>query len=204
MQIIFQDPYTALNPYLTALELVSEPLLFKFPKKVARQQAFDMLQKVGIEEIDKFPRDFSGGQRQRIGIARAMISQPELILCDEPTSALDVSIQAQILQLLKQLQKEQNLAYLFISHDLGVIKQISDRIAVLYQGFLVEIGTADEIFNHPQHAYTQKLLQAIPILDPKKAREQFLNTQIPEVPIPTKNAEYQVLSATHRVLVDKK
>lgn len=204
MQIIFQDPYTALNPYLTALELVSEPLLFKFPKKVARQQAFDMLQKVGIEEIDKFPRDFSGGQRQRIGIARAMISQPELILCDEPTSALDVSIQAQILQLLKQLQKEQNLAYLFISHDLGVIKQISDRIAVLYQGFLVEIGTADEIFNHPQHAYTQKLLQAIPILDPKKAREQFLNTQIPEVPIPTKNAEYQMLSATHRVLVDKK
>ena len=164
-----------------------------------------MLQRVGIEDVNKLPSDFSGGQRQRIGIARAMINQPELILCDEPTSALDVSIQAQILKLLKQLQKEHNLAYLFISHDLGVIRQISDRIAVLYRGFLVEIGTTEEIFHTPQHEYTKKLLQSIPILDPKKAKAQFLNTQITEdIAVPSEQATYQALSATHHVLVDKK
>lgn len=174
MQIIFQDPYSALNPKLTALELVMEPL-FREEKTAAKAKASRILELVGIygDAQQKLPRAFSGGQRQRIGIARAVVSQPKFILCDEPTSALDVSIQAQIMELLVQLQREFNLSYLFISHDLSVIRHISDRIAVMYQGKLVELAPTEELFLHPEHAYTKKLLRAAPVADPKIAREQL-------------------------------
>lgn len=179
MQIIFQDPYSALNPRMTALELVMEPLLAE-DTKTARQKAEEILAIVGIsgEALNKLPRDFSGGQRQRIGIARAVVNQPEFILCDEPTSALDVSIQAQIIQLLLKLQREFALSYLFISHDLSVIRHISDRIAVMYQGKLVELAPTQQLFVNPQHAYTKKLLAAAPIADPKLARAAMMKKEI--------------------------
>lgn len=175
MQIIFQDPYSALNPRMSALELVEEPLL-GFTSEKRRQKAKVILQSVGIEgeAIHKLPKEFSGGQRQRIGIARAVVNHPKFIVCDEPTSALDVSIQAQILKLLKELQEELHLSYLFISHDLSVVRHISDRIAVLYRGKLVEIAPADHLFDHPQHAYTRYLLAAKPELDPQVAKKKLL------------------------------
>ncbi|MFD2728561.1 ATP-binding cassette domain-containing protein [Enterococcus camelliae] len=182
MQIIFQDPYSALNPQMTALELVMEPL-FREPKELAREKALALLKIVGIEgeAVHKYPRAFSGGQRQRIGIARAVVGQPRFILCDEPTSALDVSIQAQIMALLVRLQREYALSYLFISHDLSVIRHISDRIAVMYQGQLVELASTRELFEHPQHAYTKKLLAAAPVADPKLARRQMQQEQVQEI-----------------------
>ncbi|MBO0478005.1 ATP-binding cassette domain-containing protein [Vagococcus fluvialis] len=175
MQIIFQDPYSSLNPRMTALEQVLEPLELTFSKEEALEKAKGMLHKVGFTEemFGKYPKEFSGGQRQRIGIARAVAAEPEFILCDEPISALDVSIQAQVINLLMELQKELGLTYLFISHDLSMVRYISDRIAVMYLGRIVELGPSEEIFNNPQHAYTKRLLRAIPIADPKKAREQL-------------------------------
>lgn len=175
MQIIFQDPYSSLNPRMTALEQVLEPLELTFSKEEALEKAKGMLHKVGFTEemFGKYPKEFSGGQRQRIGIARAVAVEPEFILCDEPISALDVSIQAQVINLLMELQKELGLTYLFISHDLSMVRYISDRIAVMYLGRIVELGPSEEIFNNPQHAYTKRLLRAIPIADPKKAREQL-------------------------------
>ena len=175
MQIIFQDPYSSLNPRMTALEQVLEPLELTFSKEQALEKAKGMLHKVGFTEemFGKYPKEFSGGQRQRIGIARAVAAEPEFILCDEPISALDVSIQAQVINLLMELQKELGLTYLFISHDLSMVRYISDRIAVMYLGRIVELGPSEEIFNNPQHAYTKRLLRAIPIADPKKAREQL-------------------------------
>ena len=175
MQIIFQDPYSSLNPRMTALEQVLEPLELTFSKEEALEKAKGMLHKVGFTEemFGKYPKEFSGGQRQRIGIARAVAVEPEFILCDEPISALDVSIQAQVINLLMELQKELGLTYLFISHDLSMVRYISDRIAVMYLGRIVELGPSEEIFNNPQHAYTKRLLRAIPIVDPKKAREQL-------------------------------
>lgn len=175
MQIIFQDPYSSLNPRMTALEQVLEPLELTFSKEQALEKAKGMLHKVGFTEemFGKYPKEFSGGQRQRIGIARAVAVEPEFILCDEPISALDVSIQAQVINLLMELQKELGLTYLFISHDLSMVRYISDRIAVMYLGRIVELGPSEEIFNNPHHAYTKRLLRAIPIADPKKAREQL-------------------------------
>lgn len=178
MQIIFQDPYSSLNPQLTALEQVMEPLSLLFSKSEAQTKAIDMLEKVGLtgHDIHKYPREFSGGQRQRIGIARAVAVEPEFILCDEPISALDVSIQAQIINLLVDLQKQLKLTYLFISHDLSMVRYISDRIAVMYLGKLVEVGPTQRIFDNPQHPYTKKLLSAIPIADPKLARAAYDET----------------------------
>lgn len=175
MQIIFQDPYSSLNPRVTALNQVLEPLLLHYSKEESLLKAKAILKQVGLDDasFNKYPREFSGGQRQRIGIARAVVVNPEFILCDEPISALDVSIQAQIINLLMDLQKEFGLTYLFISHDLSMVRYISDRIAVMYLGKLVELGPTEAIFNHPQHAYTKKLLQAIPIADPIKARQAF-------------------------------
>ena len=177
MQIIFQDPYAALNPRMTALQLVMEPL-YHLPKAAATQAAIDVLALVGItgEAIHKYPKAFSGGQRQRIGIARAVVGQPEFVLCDEPTSALDVSIQAQILQLLVRLQREFQLTYLFITHDLSVVRYIADRIAVMYRGHLVEVATSEDLFANPQHLYTKKLLAAAPVADPEQARQQLATT----------------------------
>lgn len=204
MQIIFQDPYSALNPRLTALELVMEPLMNE-SKAEARKKAEEILAVVGItgEAIHKIPRHFSGGQRQRIGIARAVVNRPSFILCDEPTSALDVSIQAQIIQLLLSLQKEFGLSYLFISHDLSVIRHISDRIAVMYQGKLVELAPTDELFENPQHLYTKKLLAAAPIADPKKAREAMTKSVIQESIHLASEAEWREIAPNHFVRLDK-
>ncbi|MGQ7339019.1 ATP-binding cassette domain-containing protein [Streptococcus suis] len=174
LQVIYQDPYSSLNPYLSALELVKEPL-YSLPKKEAEEKALAMLKRVGIEgdAVHKRPKSFSGGQRQRIGIARAVVSHPQFIVCDEPTSALDVSIQATILDLLNQLQEDLGLTYLFISHDLKLVHEFADRIAVMYKGSLVEIGPAKDIFQNPQHPYTRYLLQSNLSLDPLEARAQL-------------------------------
>ncbi|HEL2593004.1 TPA: ABC transporter ATP-binding protein [Streptococcus suis] len=174
LQVIYQDPYSSLNPYLSALELVKEPL-YLLSKKEAEERALAMLERVGIEgdAVHKRPKSFSGGQRQRIGIARAVVSHPQFIVCDEPTSALDVSIQATILDLLNQLQEDLGLTYLFISHDLNLVHQFADRIAVMYKGSLVEIGPAQDIFQNPQHPYTRYLLQSNLSLDPLEARAQL-------------------------------
>ncbi|MBS7578072.1 MULTISPECIES: ATP-binding cassette domain-containing protein [unclassified Enterococcus] len=204
MQIIFQDPYSALNPRMTALELVMEPLM-QISKSQARQKAIETLKIVGItgDSVNKFPRAFSGGQRQRIGIARAVVNQPEFILCDEPTSALDVSIQSQIIHLLQELQKNLKLSYLFISHDLSVIRHISDRIAVMYQGQLVELASTEQLFNNPQHPYTKKLLAAAPIADPKLARLSLFDNEIVETIRLADVFEWQQINENHFVRRDK-
>lgn len=173
MQIIFQDPYSSLNPYRTALQQVSEPLEVLTDAADPRAQAIQALAEVGIagDAVHKFPREFSGGQRQRIVIARAISVNPDYVVCDEALSALDVSIQAQILRLLQRLQREHDLTYLFISHDLAVVREICDRIAVMYRGQLLELGPPGAVFTDPQHDYTRKLLAAIPIADPLRARD---------------------------------
>lgn len=204
MQIIFQDPYSSLNPRMTALEQVLEPLELTFSKEEALEKAKGMLHKVGFTEemFGKYPKEFSGGQRQRIGIARAVAVEPEFILCDEPISALDVSIQAQVINLLMELQKELGLTYLFISHDLSMVRYISDRIAVMYLGRIVELGPSEEIFNNPQHAYTKRLLRAIPIADPKKAREQLnqVKSETLETIDTTNQTNWVEVSPNHFVL----
>lgn len=168
MQVIFQDPYSSLNPYLSAKELVAEPVEVLHGRKKALEEAEKILEKVGIAKPDqgKVAREFSGGQRQRIGIARAVVTHPEFIVCDEPVSALDVSIQASIINLLLDLQEEQGLTYLFISHDLSIVRTIADHIAVMCKGTIVEMGESEKIYQNPQHLYTKKLLAAVPIVDP--------------------------------------
>lgn len=174
VQIIFQDPYASLNPRLRAEDIVSEPIESLNPlSKSERQTVIDGLFKdVGLrpEQQRLFPHQFSGGQRQRIGIARALATQPELIICDEPVSALDVAVQAQILNLLRKLQKERDLTFLFISHDLGVVQHMCDSIAVMYMGKIVEHADRKSLFNDPKHPYTQALLSAVPSVDAKRRR----------------------------------
>lgn len=174
MQIIFQDPYSSLNPRMTALDIVMEPL-YKENKEEARKKALEILNFVGIsnEDAQKLSNAFSGGQRQRIGIARAVVTRPDFILCDEPTSALDASTQAQVINLLKDLQKEFGLTYLFISHNLGVVEYIADRIAVMYRGNLVELGTKEQIIKNAKHPYTKRLLRSTPSTNPLEARRMF-------------------------------
>lgn len=170
MQMIFQDPYASLNPRMTVGDIVGEPLdIHNLAASGERQQRIvELLQMVGLnqEHTNRFPHEFSGGQRQRVGIARALAVNPSFIVCDEPISALDVSIQAQIVNLLERLQEERGLTYLFIAHDLAMVKHLSNRVAVMYLGKIVEIADSNELYSHPQHPYTQALLSAIPIPDP--------------------------------------
>jgi peptide/nickel transport system ATP-binding protein len=178
MQMIFQDPYSSLNPRMTLLQIVGEPLLVN---GIARGQELqdrvaELLKVVGLrsEYMNRYPHAFSGGQRQRIGVARALAPHPQLVVCDEPVSALDVSIQAQTLNLLQDLQEEFGLTYLFISHDLSVIEHISDRVAVMYVGKLVESATTDALFRQPKHPYTEALLSAVPKPDPRLRTEPIV------------------------------
>ncbi|MFD1031704.1 ABC transporter ATP-binding protein [Metaplanococcus flavidus] len=178
IQIIFQDPYASLNPRLTVRQILYESMnIQKHIKRKDREaRMYELLDLVGLQrdQAERFPHEFSGGQRQRIGIARALSVDPKLIVCDEAVSALDVSIQAQVLNLLKKLQREMGLTYLFISHDLGVVRHISNRIIVMYLGKIVEIGDNDSIFENPKHPYTQALLSAIPVPNPKKKSKRIL------------------------------
>ena len=170
MQMIFQDPYASLNPRMTVGDIIGEPMLVHnlVKGKERRDRVQDLLRVVGLNPyfVNRYPHEFSGGQRQRIGVARALALNPEFIICDEPISALDVSIQAQIINLLEDLQEEFNLTYLFIAHDLSVVRHISDRIAVMYLGKIVELTGRTELYENPQHPYTQALLSAVPIPDP--------------------------------------
>ena len=174
-QMVFQDPYSSLNPRLTIADIVGEPIDVQklyTNKKDRDDRIIELLNIVGInsEQATRYPHEFSGGQRQRIGIARALASNPEFIVCDEPVSALDVSIQAQVINMLEKLQKDLNLTYLFIAHDISVVKHISNRIAVMYLGKMVELSSSQEIHRNPLHPYTISLLSAVPIADPKMAR----------------------------------
>ena len=178
IQIVFQDPYSSLNPRMTCGQLIEEGLIvhnLEPDKKKRRERVFEMMQKVGldVQHIERFPHEFSGGQRQRINVARALILNPDIIVCDEPVSALDVSIQAQVLNLFRSIQKEFNLTYIFISHDLSVIKHVSDRIAIMYLGTVVELCAAEKIYSNPLHPYTKALLSAIPPDSPFEVREQI-------------------------------
>jgi len=178
IQIIFQDPYASLNPRMTVENIVSEPLKINniVPKDQIEKEVLRLLDCVGIPSFyrNRYPHEFSGGQRQRIGIARALALRPKLIVCDEPVSALDVSIQAQVLNLLKDLQEEFNLTYLFIAHGLNVVKHISDRVGVMYLGKIVELADKKDLYQEPLHPYSQALLSAIPIPDPNKAQKRIL------------------------------
>jgi ABC-type oligopeptide transport system ATPase subunit len=175
-QIVFQDPYSSLDPRMTVGNIVSEPLVVhKVGSRRDRQvRVRELLDVVGFDPtyVNRYPHEFSGGQRQRIGIARALALSPRLIVCDEPVSALDVSIQAQIINLLKDLQREFNLAYLFIAHDLAVVRSVSDRIAVMHRGHIVETGPANEVYERPKEDYTKALLAAVPVPDPARMRER--------------------------------
>ena len=178
IQMIFQDPYESLNPRHTVGTIVEEPFVIHKmgTREERREWVAELLAKVGLPDtaVGRYPFEFSGGQRQRIGIARALALKPKLLICDEPVSALDVSIQSQVLNLLMDLQREMGLSYLFISHDLAVVKHISDRIAVMYLGRIVELAPAEEIYNNPLHAYTRALISAIPVPDPTHAPDRII------------------------------
>ena len=187
MQIIFQDPYSALNPFWNVEEILNEPLKqIGMPEAERRERMEYLLNKVGMKQEDliKFPYEFSGRQRQRIGIARALTVNPEFIMCDEPIAALDVSIQAQVVNMLEDLQNEFGLTYLFAAHDLSMVRYISTRIGVMYLGNLVEVTTSNELYERPLHPYTQALLSAIPVADPHKARERQRMKLQGELPSP--------------------
>ena len=176
MQIIFQDPFASLNPRMTVRTIVAEPLMIhrRYEQEGGRRYIEELLEKVGLnaEHANRYPHEFSGGQRQRIGVARALALKPRLIICDEPVSALDVSVQAQIINLLEDLQSEFHLTYLFVAHDLSVVRHICDSVAVMYLGKIMEIGDRNSLYEQPRHPYTQALLSAVPTPDPEKERRR--------------------------------
>ncbi|OCA84256.1 peptide ABC transporter ATP-binding protein [Bacillus sp. FJAT-27225] len=211
MQMIFQDPYASLNPRMTVADIIAEGIdihgLAK-NRKERMEQVYDLLETVGLnkEHANRYPHEFSGGQRQRIGIARALAVQPDFIIADEPISALDVSIQAQVVNLLKKLQREKGLTYLFIAHDLSMVKYISDRIGVMYFGKLVELAPAEDLYKNPLHPYTQSLLSAIPLPDPDSERTRRRKAYNPDVHnyAENENIEMREVAPGHFVLCSEK
>jgi oligopeptide transport system ATP-binding protein len=211
MQMIFQDPYASLNPRLKIADVIAEGIDIHGlanSKKDRMEQVYELLETVGLnrEHANRYPHEFSGGQRQRIGIARALAVQPEFIIADEPISALDVSIQAQVVNLMKKLQKEKNLTYLFIAHDLSMVKYISDRIGVMYFGKMVELAPADELYKNPLHPYTQSLLSAIPAPDPISERTRKRKSYDPASHAyePNEPVEFREVTPGHFVLCSEK
>lgn len=195
LKIIFQDPYSSLNPRMTVRDIIAEPIDIENTWKTRgerEEMVLETMQLVGLDPtwINRYPHEFSGGQRQRIGIARAIILKPDIVICDEPVSALDVSIQAKIINLLKQLQEELNISYIFISHDLGVVKHIADRILVMYLGHVVEEGTSEDIFNHPSHPYTRTLLNAIPTIGVEMNESSLIDGDLPSPSNPPKGCVF--------------
>jgi peptide/nickel transport system ATP-binding protein/oligopeptide transport system ATP-binding protein len=192
--LIFQDSGSAFNPRMRIFNIVEEPLkIMGKPAAERKDRVLSLLQSVGIDRnmVDRFPHEFSGGQRQRIGIARALISDPKFVVCDEPVSALDVSIQGQVVNLLMDLQRDFGLTYLFVSHDLRVVRHVSDRVAVMYLGVIVEIGPASDIYEHPQHPYTKALLAAIPRKRRKtQSRPAFVGGDIPSARNPPNGCRF--------------
>ena len=197
MQMIFQDPYASLNPRMTVGDIIKEPMIIHdlFDKKEKEERVRHLIDTVGLkaDHIRRYPHEFSGGQRQRIGIARALAVEPEFIMCDEPISALDVSIQAQIINMLEGLQESMNLSYLFVAHDLSMVRHISNRIGVMYLGNLVECGNSRELYKDPMHPYTKALLSSVPIPDPveaKKSKRIILKGELPSTINPPRGCPF--------------
>ena len=197
IQMIFQDPYASLNPRMTVGTLIEEPLIehTDMSRSDRHERVLELTQVVGLDpsSVERYPHEFSGGQRQRIGVARALALQPELLVCDEPVSALDLSIQAQIINLLEDIQDKFNLTYLFISHDLGIIRHICDTVAVMYLGKIVETGSAQEVYGDPQHPYTEALLASVPVANPTDRHQRkriILSGEIPSSTMPPSGCNF--------------